>query len=776
MPIDEIVNPMIDPAIRRRQLIGLIVPIASVLLVTSVIAMVSYYSYSTIRQSAITLSHDLLHSQQRYITQEVSNYIAPAVTSGIIAHDMLDRENPIQNVDTFMLLGRSVLHNSSQVDSLYLANQQGDFLRVERAGNDYLQSAIVSIQGKRYYLDDLVDAEGRQIGQKTIPAGDFNPAKEPWFIGAVRHENYPGANRIFWTDPYQPHGSTQFVVTAAIAGRTLNGRQIVFAINISLNQLSDFINHLHVATTGQAVIVDLNGRVIAGHNMVDLGKPGFNAADVHLNPETQPVFVRALNLFRVLGDGAGIVRARGQNYVTMAADLPLAKRSWVLLLNAPESDFASFARVIGRQTVYLSLIVVSLAVFLACGLLFQGRRISRLHKTLAADQFNNEIDNSLVLRIANTPGLLDPEHEVPILTEVLAQRAGARRAGIWRLLPDGERLLCEDVFDTDGDVHGTGLEITRSVCPQLFENLSTFQVVDVGDAADSPSYQALWRLVMRPAGTRSLIYLPVIEMHQPLGVIMIENAQDPDAADRTMVLIASIVAIRFSQLKNSQPAHVAPLQEVLANNPPQGRMRNLPAFLLTPAGQKATAEGGVPDGLYPAVPILVLEFEEAFTLDEQAVKTRLKLVEELAAQIQEVADKTGLFSIQVSGKKVILVGGCTPQPDEAALLRLAEAAVAIRETCITMLAATTSPLMFRMGIDIGPVLAASLGDPPVFNVWGEALTNATLMCTTAPDGGQIQVSQQAYWGLRAYFLFRPRGDFYLPGDGVTCSYILAGKL
>lgn len=777
LPTDEIVNPLVSPVNRRWQIVMFLVPIVSVFLVIGTIALVSYHSYNATRAGAITLTNELLRSQQRYITQEVSNYLSPAISSSVLAHDMLDRASADSNVGTFMLLGRSILRNVTQVESFYFANQQGNFWRVGRRGDAFEETSLEDKDGKPIYQHEVVDLEGRPLGSDSNSAVGFDPKKQPWYQGALRRQNREGTDRIYWSDPYPYISTNQFIVTASIAIHTLDGREVVFAINISLNQLTKFLNSLKVGKSGQAVIVDLAGQVIAGHNMADLGKPGFNAADVHLNPVTQPVFTRALNIFRIRGPGAGIIRAHGINYVTMASAMPLAKRSWVLILNAPENDFASFAQVVQKQTVYFSLLIVGLASLLACGLIFQGRRVNRLKHVIEEGETENEVDNATLLKIANTPGLLDPHREVPILTELLAARAGAKCVGIWRLLPDGDRLLCEDMFDSTRNAHGSGMEVPRSACPVLFENLATPHLVDVTDAATDPQYQKLQRLVMRSVGATRLLYLPVQDLHHPLGVIMIEDPTHVSGLDRVLALVAAVVAVRFAQLQKTadqtDSAGAGDLKAILAKSPAPGRMLPLEGYLIPPVD----GENGLPaSGLYPQVPVMVLEFSEAFTDRKEGVQSTLKLIEDLSDSIQELARRSGVFSLQVTGNRVILLGACSLTPDPAALLRLAEAAIAIRETCLAALVTLNTQVMVRIGLDIGPLLAAQLGkEPSIFNVWGRGLSIAELMARTAPDGGQIQVSDKAYQIMRGYFLFRPRGEFYLPGEGVTQTYILAGR-
>ncbi len=779
LPTDEIIDPAIDTTGRRWQLFQFIGPILGVILVIVTIGAVTLYTYRTMREGAITLSRNLLKSQQRYITEEVSHYLSPATGISFMASGMLTSTDMQANANAFMTLGRSVLRDIPHVDSFYMADDQGHFWMSARRDGQYEETTLQEEDGAPYYRHRLTDRDGRFISTDRLSAEGYDPRLRPWYKGALHFENRTPDRRLFWTDPYPYLSTHQFIVTASLAFRTLDGRHVVFAISISLNQLTQFVNSLKVGKSGQAVIVDLSGHVIAGHNMMDVGKPGFDASNVHLDPKTQPVFVRALNVFRVMGDGTGMVQARGQNYVTIASAMPLAKRSWVLLLNAPESDFASFTHAVQKQAVYFSIVIVGLALVLASGLIYQGRRVERLQNALTVLDDKKKEDNVVLLKITNTEGLLNPEQEQPYFCEALAERAVARRASIWRLLADGDRLLCEDMFDRGRDAHGSGMELTRSGYPGVFECLESGHAVDLPDAEEDQRFQSLQRVVMRMIGAKHLFFMPIVEEHRPVGAIMLEDPYQLDEADRVIALLASVLAVRFGHVQEEENKTAELQGGTVATASPTGRsarpsMRIVEGFLIHPE-EDSDRTPPLP-GLYPTVPIMVLEFSESYSSNRDTAQAMLELVAELGGKIEGIARERGLFSAQVAGNRFIFLGSCSQSIDAEGAVHLAEAAIGIREACLTVIAHMNTQLMFRIGIDVGPVLVAYFGERrDIFNLWGEGLTMAEALAHNAPDGGQIQVSERAYQTLQGIFLFRLRGEFFLPNNGISNSYILAGR-
>lgn len=801
MASDEIVNPMRSLSNKRWQVFQLLGPVLGVLLVIGAIGLVTLHSYHTTREGAILLSNSLLKSEQRYITQEARNYLSPAISSSVVANDMLNRDSYEQNAETFMLLGRSILRNVPQVESFYLADGDGHFSMMARREGVYEETNLRVENGRQVYRHNLVDSEGRFLRTDSLDAGDYDPRTSPWYTGAERHAERASnriidASRLYWTDPYPYFSTRQYIITASVAFKTVTGKRVVFAINISLNQMTKFVNSLKVGKSGQAVIVDMQGHVIAGHNTINIGQEGFDPTTARLDPKTQPVFTRALNIFRVKGDGAGLIRARGKNFVTIASAMPLAKRSWVLLLNAPEEDFASFAHVVQQQTISFSLIIVGLASVLAVALIYQGRRVLSYQKRLVVGEEEARRENVAMLKVAHTPGLLDVHTDIPVLSEVLAERAGAKRASIWRILPDGERMICEDMFDRTRDVHGSGIELTEMAHPALFSILAEEQIVDIADAAQDPRFRGIQRVVMRSVEARHLYIAPVLERHQLLGMIMLEDPRSNGGMERIVALCSSVMAVRFLQLWQEEEVrdgksddHLSGQDRARALDIPEGRhfsgrleggpdhqrqlrVHESMGFLLP------LADGNEPPatGLYPHIPLMILEFSEAYREETGAAKILLALIQQLAEKIQLIADEAGLFSMQIAGSRVIFLGSCSLKPDPVAVLRLADAAIKMRETCLMAIAGNNTRLMFRIGMDIGPVMAAHFGNSPgIFNIWGEALGVAELLARSAPDGGQIQVSQTVHQELRGDFLFRSRGNFYFPGSGIMRSYILAGR-
>ena len=154
----------------------------------------------------------------------------------------------------------------------------------------------------------------------------------------------------------------------------------------------------------------------------------------------------------------------------------------------------------------------------------------------------------------------------------------------------------------------------------------------------------------------------------------------------------------------------------------------------------------------------------------------LDLINRLATEVQRIAIERHLFAVEVAGHRLICMAGCTDEEDPTALMRMAEAALTMRETCMGILAAANLEPVFTMGLDYGPAFGGTVGaEPQVFNLWGQTVSVAELMAQGAVDAGTIQVTERVYSVLRDRYLFRSRGAFFAPHLGLGRVYVLAAR-
>jgi adenylate cyclase len=107
---------------------------------------------------------------------------------------------------------------------------------------------------------------------------------------------------------------------------------------------------------------------------------------------------------------------------------------------------------------------------------------------------------------------------------------------------------------------------------------------------------------------------------------------------------------------------------------------------------------------------------------------------------------------------------------------MATAMLELRDRLIELEDRWGTSLDFRLAIDIGMVMASTVGtDPPSRNLWGGAVGIAKVLADTTARR-TIAASETAYDLLSNQFLFRPRGSYFLPETGNMRTFVMVGRI
>lgn len=814
MPIGEIVDPTKDSVNRLwRLFLRIGVPILGVILVVFVVVGVTLHSYRNTKAGILKLTHIILKTEQSRVSQEVLTYLSPATTSSKLVVDMLAHIPSEYENGMFYTYVMSSLRQTKQLQSFYLADANGSFTLIERVVDHPNEVRIVTLkpdQNGGQFQEELVTFDGKKISKKMRPANAYDPRLRSWYEQAMK------TGQLTWSPPSLMPSKKGLIITASIPYQDRDGKKGVFAVSISLQQLTAFLGSLNISPHAQAMIVDRQRNVIASPRMLmQFANNEWTPEASKISPTINPVIARAYDQFLVNGIGIRsfkidedtlaekvnkkdipISQEAVGNYISITSQLPESVQKWVVLIVMPESDFSSFAVKGGKQNLLFSLLLVALAAGMAGILIYQGHRMDRLGRRFLYLKNIAERENNAIEMIASKPEVFDPNSEALTLTEGFCSLVSAERVSVWHISDDEKTLICNDLYTRKDGNHAEGVQYSIQEIPDFFKAITENEILEIEDAVNDSRIVQFYRLFMRKAETKTALITPVLGKDGAIGAVIIEDTPYLHNIRHISKVFAGLVAMRFvaaavqfsidNPIVSSDEQHHATATTHLTENI-QDTLSTLTreeksAFLVKAGStryndvQFESLDQDEQQGIYPSVAVMNIAFSGYLTSDIDMTAKLVAPIKDLVVVLQDIAKKYGLFYVKIMGGHLVAVAGCTKEPDITAPIRLAHAALDMRAACLEMIPGMGTESNFGIGIDVGPAIGSWFGkDPKIFNLWGPTIGMSTLMANMATDGGAVQVTQTAYSALKNDFLFRPRGTFFIPKVGISHTFILAGR-
>jgi len=193
---------------------------------------------------------------------------------------------------------------------------------------------------------------------------------------------------------------------------------------------------------------------------------------------------------------------------------------------------------------------------------------------------------------------------------------------------------------------------------------------------------------------------------------------------------------------------------------------------------KARGEGGTGRRLAEALDEVTVLFADAVGFTVQAGKTPaddlVAALDGLFSRFDALADRYGLEKIKTIGDAYMAVAGAPePHPDHAEAA--ADMALAIIEELEDARWPSGDPILWRVGIASGPVVAGVIGQRKfAYDLWGDTVNLASRLQSHGQPG-RILVSESAVAHLEARYEFGPRLVVELKGKGPTQARFLLSR-
>ncbi|NEQ38234.1 MAG: response regulator [Okeania sp. SIO3I5] len=351
----------------------LIVPF--ILQIATTAGLVGYFSFTNGRQSVDTLANQLTKEISSRIQQHVLDYLDKShqvlrITNAAIESGNLD----VDNFGEMRLYFWQIVKQQERETDLFFGNEQGEFINVEispHTGDIDLRIRTKDTQPMRkvYRLN-----EQGEIG-KLLRVREYDPRIRPWYQGAKT------LGKATWSSIYSAiSGSNTSLDIAAVQPIfDSDGDFIgVLANEISLTQMTEFLNNLKISPHGKSFIMERSGNLIASSQIpepsviteVD-GKRKIERLHA-LDSDNTIVRVTAKYLQKTFGSLEKVNGSKqlyfpidGESYY--ASIMPVKDGrgiDWLAVVIVPESDFMEKIDANTRTTILLSITAVIVAILL----------------------------------------------------------------------------------------------------------------------------------------------------------------------------------------------------------------------------------------------------------------------------------------------------------------------------------------------------------------------------------------------------------------------------
>ncbi len=768
---------------RWRTLLRRGTPVAGVVIVTVLVAVIGAYVHESNRRGAVSLSNDLVDAIDRRIAVQLHAYLSPSEQFLELARQVGGARDVFAGAEAVEPFALQALPRIATITGFSYADPDGSFLFVVRNAQGGYDTKRIDRRGGGHRVTwTRRDAAGSVVATSEDPADMYDPRTRPWYTGAV------AARGHYWTDAYLFFTLRKPGITYASPHYDATGAlRAVFAVDLELASLCAFLRHLEIGVSGKAIVVDRNGRVVAYPSDDWMPADRANVAAPRLDELNDPVLARTFNRLRVEGYGRQILEIGDRRIIVSSEPLKmLAGRDWVILIVVPESDFVGFVASSGWVALALSALVVLIVAALAALLAWRGLQAERRAQAATVRQRVLEAHARTFADLARTPDVID-RAKADGLREALASAAAtvaAKRVSVWRLDAGARTLRCEDSFDREAGAHTAGLELHRDELPNLFAALAKGEPVDTRLAEGDRRTAELSAVYLSPLGIESVHIAPINAAGRTVGMLLVEEPQRGDhgaGLGEFCAALACLFALRLAPepgqpaAEAGRPAARTPAVKIPAADPAfAARSTSLKSALM----RRDSSLDQLGDGRIERTAVVVVKLPDWLSTAQRPNGNGTgTTMDAILAEVRQVVERSGIAYAALMDDQIVLAAlSASSASVEEDARRTALAALDLRDTLLQLEGTLGVTLAFRLAIDIGPVMVCDVGgDPPARNIWGGAIGVAKVLAAAA-GRHTISASETTYEVLSGDFLFRPRGQYFLPETGTMRTFVLVGEI
>lgn len=351
-------------SIRRTIHLLIILPLISVMGLTSALIFIAG------REIVNNVAEELSNEVTEHIVEHSQNYLdAPHVVLQQIA---IAEQSGVVDFNNFASLKKymwQLVKQNEAIDYVFYGDEQGRFLGVQQSNRSddlYLKIEDSTTKGERHTYS--LDEGGKR--QKLLVSSQYDPRSRPWYRTAKEVQSSA------WSAIYPASSSSILSISPTLPiYKQPNRLQGVLSVQMSLNEISNFLAQVKQDRSMEAFILDRQGKIVATSAAESLsiptekGKRRLKAIN-----SSQPLIKATAK--QTLQQFEGLEQIRDSTFFTFDFDnkrqlvqlVPLKNRQnldWLVAVVISEADFMSPVNRYVRLVVIVGTAIAALAIFTA---------------------------------------------------------------------------------------------------------------------------------------------------------------------------------------------------------------------------------------------------------------------------------------------------------------------------------------------------------------------------------------------------------------------------
>lgn len=302
-----------------------------------------------------SLSNDLISQSNENVIDKTTDYLMPAVLLSETAARMatigtLDLDNKSQLENLFL----TILKPYPQLQAIYYGDEDGNFFMINRGKNNTTTKEVLHVGNDIKTTYKIRNDENVVIDEKTIMTEVYDARLRPWYKGAKE------VGQRFWTDVYVFFTNKQSGITASYPMYSSDNRlKGVFGVDISLSNISSFLNAQKMSKKGHMFILNDKNKVVA--LPASLSEKKQSDHPLHIKDLGRPEILEAVSIRDTYKATKFTYTVDGKDYFASFLDFPqFFGKQWTTALIVPSQALNTNKVIMNR----IFLIFLGLAVLI----------------------------------------------------------------------------------------------------------------------------------------------------------------------------------------------------------------------------------------------------------------------------------------------------------------------------------------------------------------------------------------------------------------------------